>query len=298
MAVEKVDAEKVGVVCPVENLSGPDAARIIAQAEKLGYGAFWIGELVVGRDPFAMASLLLSRTERIKLGLSVAIVWKRQPATMINAARTLAGLFDHRFILTIGASHKPFINRYGMHYEKPYKYMCDYVAAMKSAPFLGPRLTQEPPVLLAALMPKMLRLAAETDGAIITNGTPELTARVRAALGPNKQVYVIQKMLLETDAAKARAAGRGMFAFYTRLPNYANSIRSLGFDESDLAGGVSDRLVDALLAWGTEEKLRDALDAQFKAGADHVCILPLAIGDSRKGVPLLDQRTFEALAPR
>jgi probable F420-dependent oxidoreductase len=293
-----MESERLGVVCPVENLSGPDAARIIRKAEKLGYGAFWIGELVVGRDPFAMASFLLSQTDRIKVGISVAIVWKRQPATMMNAARTLAGMFDHRFILTMGASHKPFINRYGLHYEKPYRYMCDYVAAMKSAPFLGPRLKQEPPVLLAALMPRMLRLAAETDGAIVTNGTPELTARVRATLGPEKKVYVIQKMLLETDAAKARTVGRGMFAFYTRLPNYANSIRSLGFDEDDLAGGVSDRLVDALLAWGTEEKLRDTLDAQFKAGPDHICILPLAIGDSKKGVPLLDERTFEALAPR
>ncbi len=84
-------------------------------------------------------------------------------------------------------------------------------------------------------------------------------------------VYVIQKMLLETDAAKARAVGRAMFSFYTRLPNYANSIRTLGFSDEDLANGVSDRLVDALLAWGTEQKLHDALDAQFKAGADHIC---------------------------
>src|SRR5215470_16140285 len=106
-----MEAEKVGVVCPIENLNASQAAAIITRAEKLGYASFWIGELVVGRDPFAMASFLLSRTERIKVGLSVAIIWKRQPATMMNAARTLAGLFDNRFILTMGASHKPFINR-------------------------------------------------------------------------------------------------------------------------------------------------------------------------------------------
>ncbi len=293
-----MDADKIGVVCPVENLSAAEAAAMIGKAEKLGYASFWIGELVVGRDPFAMAAHLLSRTERIKVGLSVAIIWKRQPATMMNAARTLAGMFDNRFILTMGASHKPFINRYGMHYENPYRYMCEYVEKMKAAPFLGPKLTREPPVLLAALMPKMLRLAAETDGVIITNGTPALTARVRAALGPGKKVFVIQKMMLETDAAKARAAGRSMFSFYMRLPNYANSVRSLGFTEEDLGGGVSDRLVDALLAWGTEEKLRDALDEQLSAGADHVCILPLAVGAPSAGVPMLDQRTFEALAPR
>jgi len=293
-----MEANKIGVVCPVENLSAADSARMIRRAEELGYGAFWIGELVVGRDPFAMAAHLLGATARIKLGTCVAIIWKRQPATMMNAARTLAGLFDNRFILAMGTSHKPFINRYGMNYEQPYRYMRDYVSKMKSAPFLGPRPTREPPVLIAALMPRMLQLAAETDGVMVTNGTPELTARVRAAVGPGKSVYVIQKMLLETDAAKARAVGRAMFSFYTRLPNYANSIRTLGFSDEDLANGVSDRLVDALLAWGTEEKLHDALDAQFKAGADHIVILPLAVGDTAKGVPLIDERTFEAMAPR
>jgi probable F420-dependent oxidoreductase len=290
-------ADKIGVVYPVENLNAADAAAMIRKAERLGYASFWIGELVVGRDPFAMASYLLSQTAQIKVGVSVAIIWKRQPATMMNAARTLGGLFDGRFILTMGASHKPFINRYGMNYEKPYQYMCDYVEKMKSAPFLGPKLACEPPVLLAALMPKMLRLAAQTEGAIITNGTPQLTARVRAALGPDKKIYVIQKMLLETDAVKARAAGRSLFRFYMRLPNYANSVRSLGFTQEDLSNGVSDRLVDALLTWGTEEQLRDALEEQFKAGADHICMLPLAIGDTSVGVPMLDQRTLEALAP-
>ncbi len=270
---------------------------MVAEAERLGYASFWIGELVVGRDPFAMAALLLSRSARIKVGLSVAIVWKRQPATMINAARTLAGLFDNRFILTMGASHRPFIKRYGMKYEKPYQYMCEYVEKMQSAPFLGPRLAQQPPVLLAALMPKMLRLAARTDGVIITNGTPALTARVRAAIGPEKKLYVIHKVLLEDDAERARAAGRSMFSFYMRLPNYANSVRSLGFSDEDLSGGISDRLVDALLTWGTQEKLRDSIEAQIRAGADHVCVLPLAVGAPAAGVPLLDRRTFEALAP-
>jgi probable F420-dependent oxidoreductase len=293
-----MDANRVGVVCPVENLSASEAGATIKKAERLGYASFWIGELVVGRDPFAMAAFLLSQTGRIKVGLSVAIIWKRQPATMINAARTLAGLFDNRFVLTMGTSHRPFINRYGMNYDKPYRYMCEYVEKMKAAPFLGPGLAQEPPVLLAALMPKMLRLAGQTDGVIVTNGTPELTARVRTALGPGKKVYVIQKMLLETDAERARAAGRSMFSFYMRLPNYANSVRSLGFTEADLSGDVSDRLVDALLTWGTEDKLRAALEAQFKAGADHICVLPLAVGAAAAGVPLLDQRTFEALAPR
>jgi alkanesulfonate monooxygenase SsuD/methylene tetrahydromethanopterin reductase-like flavin-dependent oxidoreductase (luciferase family) len=112
-------ADKIGVVCPVGNLSATDAAAMVRRAEKLGYASCSISELVVGSDPFAIASFLLSQTEPIKAGLGVAIICKRHPATMLNAERTLAGLFDNRFTLTTGATHKPFINCDGMHYEQP-----------------------------------------------------------------------------------------------------------------------------------------------------------------------------------
>ena len=107
-------------------------------------------------------------------------------------------------------------------------------------------------------------------------------------------MYVIQKMLLETDAAKARAVGRAMFSFYTRLPNYANMLKGLGFTDADFADGCSDRLVDAVVAWGNEDQIRARIAAHHQAGATHVCILPLRTDKK----PLPDERTTEALAPR
>jgi alkanesulfonate monooxygenase SsuD/methylene tetrahydromethanopterin reductase-like flavin-dependent oxidoreductase (luciferase family) len=154
-----MEADKLGVSCSVEALSGPEAVAQVRRMEELGYSTFWIGELVVGRDPFAMAAYLLAHTERIKIGLCIANVWKREAATTINAARTLTGLFGDRFILTVGVSHQKFVDRYGMHYEKPYQFMREYLARMKAAPFLGPPLKAEPQVLVAAQMPMMMKLA-------------------------------------------------------------------------------------------------------------------------------------------
>ena len=203
-----MDSERLGVSSALETLSGPEAVALTRKMEELGYGTLWIGEAVVGRDPFAMAAYLLGHTERIKIGLCVANVWKREAATTINAARTLASLFENRFILGVGVSHQKFVDRYGMHYEKPYQFMREYVARMKAAPFLGPKPKQEPPLMIAAQMPLMMKLARQTDGVFVTFAPPELTARARAAMGPQRRVYVIQAFTLHTDPAKARAIGR------------------------------------------------------------------------------------------
>jgi probable F420-dependent oxidoreductase len=278
-------------------MSGPEAVRRVRAMEELGYGTFWFGELVVGRDPFAMAAYLLGHTERIKIGICVANVWKREAATTINAARTLSGLFGDRFVLGIGVSHQKFIDRYGMHYDKPYQFMREYVARMKAAPFLGPPLKQEPPVLLAAQMPLMMKLAREVDGVFVTFAPPELTVRARAAVGPDKRVCVIQAFTMHTDPARARAIGREYTAFYSRLHNYRKCLMSLGFGEDDFQNGGSDRLIDAIVAWGSEEALHDRLAGQFKAGADHVNVLVLP-DSAESGAPQIGEETLRVLSPR
>ncbi len=290
-----MEADRMGVSCTVESMSGPDALALARKMEELGYGTFWIGEAVVGRDPFAMAAYLLGHTERIKVGLCVANVWKREAATTINAARTLAGLFDGRFILGVGVSHQKFVDRYGMHYEKPYQFMRDYLARMKAAPFLGPKPKHEPPVLLAAQMPLMLKLARQTDGVFVTFAPPELTAQARAAVGPDRRVCAIQAFTLHTDPARARAIGREYTAFYSRLPNYRNRLVAMGFGEEDFKDGGSDHLVDAIVAWGSEETLHERLEAQFKAGADHVNVV--ALGEPQSGNSQADDACLRVLAP-
>lgn len=291
-----MQSEKLGVACSVESLSGPEAVAAARKFEAMGYGTLWFGEAVVGRDPFAMAAFILANTNRIRVGLCVANVWKRQAATTINAARTLAGLFEDRFILTVGVSHQKFVDRYGMRYDRPYPFMREYVAKMKAAPFLGTRPDKEPPVLIAAQMPLMMKLARQTDGVFVTFAPPELTARARAAMGPGKMVCAIQALLMQTDPATARAIGRAYTGFYSRLPNYRDCLLSMGFDEDDFKDGGSDRLIDAIVAWGTRDQLLQRLEAQFAAGADHINVLPLSPRPTTI-FPEADDATAQALAP-
>ncbi len=291
-----MQSERLGVSCSVESLSGPEAVAAARKFEAMGYGTIWFGEAVVGRDPFAMAAFVLANTHRIRVGLCVANVWKREAATTINAARTLAGLFEDRFILTIGVSHQKFVDRYGLHYEKPYQFMREYVAKMKAAPFLGPPLAKVPPVLIAAQMPLMMKLARHTDGVFVTFAPPELTARARNAVGADKMVCAIQAFVLQTDPVKARAIGREYTGFYSRLPNYRDCLLSMGFEADDFRDGGSDRLIDAIVAWGTREQLLERLAAQFAAGADHINVLPLS-ASAATGSPEVDDVTARALAP-
>ena len=127
----------------------------------------------------------------------------------------------------------------------------------------------------------MLKLAGErTRGALPYNVTPEHTAKAKAILGPSKWLAVEQKVLLETDAAKARALGRAELSRYMGLPNYRDNWLRIGFTEADLADGGSDRFIDAMVAWGDAETVRGKLRAHFDAGATHVCLQPVhAEGD-------------------
>jgi len=167
---------------------------------------------------------------------------------------------------------------------------------MKGALYMAPAPKEEVPVVIAALHPKMLALAAaETKGTHTYFVPPEHTAKVRAAIGPKPWICAAQAVILETDATKARSAARAYMKTYVpRLPNYTNNLKALGWKDEEFADGCSDRLVDAIVAWGTEQKIRERFDAHLKAGATHVCFLPLR-SDS---APKPDLRAVEAFAPR
>jgi probable F420-dependent oxidoreductase len=147
--------------------------------------------------------------------------------------------------------------------------------------------------VIAALGPLMLKLAAErTMGAVPYNVTPEHSRQARAALGPNKLLAVEQKVCLQTDPVAARGLARRELARYLTLPNYRNSWLRIGFTEADLAGGGSDRFLDAMVLWGDPATIGRGLKAHLEAGANHVCIQPVhAEGD----VEARD-RTLKALA--
>lgn len=288
----------LGVDALTDSMFGTELANFARKIEKLGYSSLWCPE-AFGRDPFALAAHLLGATDKLVVGTAIANVWKRDPMAMIGGARTLAELYPDRFVLGIGISHGPMMSRVGINYAKPLSYMRDYLARLKSAPYGAPLPKTNPPILVAALLPKMLALAAsETDGTLPTYITPERTAQIRAQFGPKKRICVQQVAMLETDATKARAAIRGVIAFYLGLPNYLQSLRLMGFGDDDFANGGSERLVDAMVAWGDEKKIRERVAAHYQAGATHVCVTPVRSDGSARDRARPDDRALEALAPR
>jgi probable F420-dependent oxidoreductase len=287
---------KLGAWFFLDSMSAQETADFARKVEQLGYSALWIPE-AVGREPFAHAGYLLSRTERLAIATGIANIWARDAMTMAAGAKTLAELSAGRFALGIGVSHEPLVARLrGHNYDKPYSYMREYLAKMKGALYKAVPPKEDPPVLLAALHPKMLKLAAtEARGTHTYFVPPEHTAKARGLLGPGPWICAEQAIILDTDAATARRVAREYMKTYVpRLPNYTRNLRNLGYVDEDFANGCSDRLVDAIVAWGTAEKIRERIEAHYKAGATHVCLLPLR----SDGKPLPDLRALEALAPR
>jgi probable F420-dependent oxidoreductase len=183
----------------------------------------------------------------------------------------------------------------GHTYGKPVATMRGYLEAMRAAPYQAPMPREKPLTVVAALGPRMMKLSAElADGAHPYNTTVQHTAEARGILGPGKLLCPEVWVLLETDRGKARQAAREALSRYLQLDNYVNSWRRQNFGDNDLAGGGSDRFLDALVAWGDESAIRARIQEYWDAGADHVCIQPIPPPGSRQ---VVDDRILELLAP-
>lgn len=253
------------------------AADAAAELESLGYAALWFPE-AARREAIANAALLLGATSRMVVATGIANIYARGPMAMANAARTLAEAYPARFLLGIGVSHQPAVEGMrGMTYGPPLATMRTYLDAMDAAPYqAAPPPEGEPVRVLAALGPKMLDLARDrTSGAHPYFVPPEHTAAARSHLGPGRLLLPEQAVVLETDPTRAREIARRHMAGYLKLPNYTNNLRRLGFGDADLADGGSDRLVDAIVAWGTLDDAAARVRAHHEAGADHVCVQAL-----------------------
>jgi len=266
---------RLGVWTWVDGFSIDETVDFARSLEGWGYGALWIPE-ALGRDPFALIGHLAGRTEHLVYATGIANVYARDAVTMNAIRRTLSEMLPARFVLGLGVSHAHLVTRIrGHEYLKPVPKMRDYLEAMDAALYQGPTPEHLAPVVIAALGPLMLKLAAHAAmGAHPYLVTPEHTRRARQILGEGPWLCPEQKVILTTDAAKARAVARAHLAVYLRAPNYQNSLRELGFEDADFSDGGSDRLVDALVAWGDEEALRRRIEEHWDAGADHVCIQP------------------------
>jgi probable F420-dependent oxidoreductase len=267
----------LGVWYSTDKLNGSQLGDLVGAVEKNGYSALWYPESR-GYESLSLAGYLLSRSQRLMIGSSIANIYARDPYTARRGMVSLNDLYGQRFILGLGVSHIPMVEGLrGHRYDKPIPAMRAYLDGLyKDLPNAA-----EAPVVLAALGPKMLALSGErTRGAVPYNVTPRHTAKAKAILGPNKWLAVEQKVTLETDPRRARALGRKELERYLVLPNYRNNWLRDGFSEADLSDGGSDRFIDAMMLWGNTDKIKKGLRAHFEAGATHVCLQPVhADGD-------------------
>lgn len=246
--------------------------RDAAEIEALGYRSVWIGE-AFGREPFTTAGLLLAATERLVVATGIASIWNRDPVAMMNAARTLAEAWPGRFVLGIGVSHSPLVDPRGHRYARPRTAMVSYLEAVRRSRYDGPSPQEEPAVLLAALGPRMLELAADTADGVFTYFVPrEHTHRARAILGAHPLLAVEQAVVLAERRGDARQEADAYVTSYLALDNYRRNLLRLGFPEGALVGTGSDGLFDAVMAWGDDAALGAHLKGHLTAGADHVAV--------------------------
>ncbi|MHB8339571.1 MAG: LLM class F420-dependent oxidoreductase [Mycobacteriales bacterium] len=272
-----------------EALPPPRLGQVAAELDELGYASLWFGE-AYGREAFTHAALLLAVTRRATVATGIANIYARDAMAMNAAARTLTATHPGRFLLGLGVSHAPLVERMrGHEYRSPVATMRTYLDAMDAAPFVAADGSGPPPRVLAALGPRMLDLARDRAlGAHPYLVTPEHTRAARVRLGPEPVLAVEQAVALTTDRDLALRRAHDHLEIYTGLPNYRNSWTRLGFAEEDFVRGGSERLAEALVAWGDVDAIRSAVAAHLEAGATQVCVQVL--GDTHASVPLADWR--------
>ena len=263
-----------------------EIAEAAAELDELGYRALWVPD--IGGDLFASLEVLMGATRRTTVATGILNLWMHEPQAAAAAHARLTAEHGDRLMMGIGVSHARLIDHQEPgRYSKPLSAMAQFLDGLDEAPV---------PVaadhrVLAALGPKMLELArTRTAGTHSYNVIAQHTAEAREALGPEALVLPEHAVALTTDAERARRLGRAHLETYLGLPNYTNNLRRLGFGDEDFAGGGSDRLIDALVAWGDIDTIVARIDEHRSAGADHVCIQVLI----EEGMP---RQEWRELAP-
>ncbi len=290
-AVEALRSNRTGLwTGALEALPGPRALETAAELEELGYGSLWFGE-AYGREALTAAQALLGATGRMVVGTGIANIYARGAMATNAASRLVESLAPGRFVLGLGVSHKPLVERDRKEtYLPPVEAMGGYLDALDSAPYLGPDV-ERPPIVLAALGPRMLALARDrTAGAHPYLVTPDHTASARATLGAGPLLVVEQAVVLDQGREEGLRRAHEHLTIYTGLSNYRNSWRRQGFAEDDFVRGGTDRLADALVVRGDEGAVVARVGEHLEAGADHVLLQVL--GADLGQVPVDEWRTL------
>ncbi|MGX5210081.1 LLM class F420-dependent oxidoreductase [Streptomyces violaceus] len=258
-----------------------ELAEAAAELEELGYGAVWLG----GNSSAANAAPLIEATSRLTVGTSIQSIWQHEADAAATAFAELESAHPGRFLLGLGVSHAKRVEQYA----RPYSALVEHLDGLDAAGVPADRR------LLAALGPKSLRLARDrAAGSIPYLVTPEHTAHAREILGEAPLLAPELGVVPETDPTRARALAREFLGIYLPLQNYTNNFLRHGFTEDDLTDGGSDRLVDALFAWGDDTAIRAKIDTYFEAGADHIA-LQLINDEPRDALPRKAWRDLAAV---
>jgi probable F420-dependent oxidoreductase len=253
--------------------------RAAAHIEDLGMQALWYGE-AFGREAMALGSLILESTESLVAASGIANIYARDATAMVNGARSLAESSNDRFVLGIGISHAPLVNRRGHDYISPYTELAGYLDAMAAAVTAGPDPAEPVPVVVGALGPTMSRLAADRTQGVHPYFTPvSHTEQTRRLIGPDSFLAPEQMVIVTDDIAVARARAVRTARRYTRMDNYRRMLRSQGLDDDDM-DNFSEAFFEAIFAWGTPDACAARVAEHLAAGADHVCVQVLGADDS------------------
>jgi probable F420-dependent oxidoreductase len=248
---------RFGVFLPTRSITPELAAKI----EALGYGAVWIGGSPDA--DLAWVEPALAQTSSLHLATGIVNIWSAPAAVVAESFARIESAHPGRFLLGVGVGHR----EHTQEYVKPYDALVGYLDELDAAMVPTSRR------VLAALGPRVLRLAAERSaGAHPYLTTPEHTAKARELVGNSVFLAPEHKVVLTTDAAEARAVGREYAQHYLGLSNYVNNWLRMGFTQDDVRPPGSDRLIDAVVAYGTTEAVAQRLNAHLDAGADHVAV--------------------------
>ena len=293
----------VGAYLPIPLTSAPpiDLQREAAvRLERAGYPAAWTNETVGGKDPLVQLALLLAATERMTFGTGIANIWARAPQTAHAATALLAQAYPERLVLGLGAGYPQQAAAVGREFGRPLASMRDYLERM-AAPTMTPAPDAPYAKIVAANGPKMIALAGElADGALPAGLPPEFTAQARKALGPGKLLVAAVPVITDTaDREAARAQARQAASASLSRSWYAATIARLGYTDDQIAG-MSDDLVNAIIAHGDPESIAAAVAAHRAAGADHVILMPSSAvsRDLMTGVRQLEHLAPAVVPPR
>ncbi|EAY58687.1 conserved hypothetical protein [Mycobacterium tuberculosis C] len=239
------------------------------EIEALGYGAVWVG----GSPPAALSWVepILQATTTLCVATGIVNIWSAPAQRVAESFHRIEAAYPGRFLLGIGVGHAEMISEY----RKPYNALVEYLDRLDDYGVPANRR------VVAALGPRVLGLSARRGaGAHPYLTTPEHTARARELIGPSAFLAPEHKVVLTTDSARARTVGRQALDMYFNLANYRNNWKRLGFTDDEVSRPGSDRLVDAVVAYGTPDAIAARLNEHLLAGADHVPIQVLTEDDN------------------